>query len=367
MKKYLPPRRRTSFIIPLLVGFSSTIGAQISFSLSPTSCQTETLSLTANSGTITVTSYSWSSIPSGINFSAQSSQTTNIIFTSAGNYSIILTANSGTNTYSVQNQITVNSSPTINLAQSSLTTCVIYNPSFTNYVILTANGGQSYTWTPAPAPIAGNPNGPSNMVRPQTTSCFTVVGSNSVGCTASAIACVTVIPRYSITVSPASTVMCAAIQGLFTMVTLTAQPQSSVGFTTPYHFEWSSAGTLSPTLGIIPTWVETATHTVEMVDANMCRSLPITATVTADNCTSINELEESLTMLYPNPANNKLIFVNSIFLDLIEITNSTGQRVFKLENPGGSQEIDVSYLPAGIYFIEAQNRQGRFSKKFIKQ
>ena len=355
------------YVILLFVTFTLKVGAQLNFTMSPTACKNETVNLVANSGAISSPVYTWSSIPTGINFSAPSGQTTNATFSSAANYTIFLTATSGTNTYSVQNTVTVNPSPTVTLAQSSFTTCITYNPTFSNPIVLTASGGQSYTWTPVPTAVGSNTNGPTNTFRPPATSCFTVSGDNLYGCRGSAIACVTVIPSYAISVTPSITVMCAAIFGLYTSVTLAAQPAINSGAIAPYQCEWSFTSSTQSVQPIIPTWTGTATYTVEMIDVRGCRSLPSTVTITADNCTSIHELSTGTTKLYPNPTNGKLTLVNSISVDFIEFTNSLGQLVFKLDKPDIEQEIDVSQFPPGIYFLKVENKNGQGIFKIIKE
>lgn len=70
---------------------------------------------------------------------------------------------------------------------------------------LTASGAQSYTWSPG---LTGS----SIVVSPSVSTCYTVVGSNSVGCTGSAAICVNVQSSSSVGVQGTSS-LCAGSSG----------------------------------------------------------------------------------------------------------------------------------------------------------
>lgn len=70
-----------------------------------------------------------------------------------------------------------------------------------DFITLNASGGSSYTWQP------GSLTGSSITVNPNSTTLYTVVGSNSSGCTNSATYQVTVIP--TVTLSPETVTTCS--------------------------------------------------------------------------------------------------------------------------------------------------------------
>jgi hypothetical protein len=73
---------------------------------------------------------------------------------------------------------------------------------------LTATGATSYTWQP------GNMTGASIIVSPSVTTCYTVIGNNTSGCSGTAVKCVIVNPKPSISTSGGF--FCSGNQGLLT-------------------------------------------------------------------------------------------------------------------------------------------------------
>ncbi len=73
--------------------------------------------------------------------------------------------------------------------------------------------------------------------------------------------------------------------------------------------------------------------------------------------------------VFPNPANDK-IFIEadySVKINSLIITNALGQQVFSMLNLEGKQEIDISELPQGVYFLRAENKQGQSVFKVVKE
>ncbi|MGE0566714.1 MAG: T9SS type A sorting domain-containing protein [Bacteroidia bacterium] len=155
-----------------LIGTVSTPSVVMSPSFSiPTSlCAGQTATLTANTGTTSATGYTWSSVPSGANFSAINGSVTTVSFPNANTYSVTLTAASGTVVGSVTHTITVNPSPTISIAANSTSLCL------GSVETLTASGAATYTWMP------GNTNGTTLAASPTVNTTYTVTGTSSVGC-----------------------------------------------------------------------------------------------------------------------------------------------------------------------------------------
>lgn len=87
----------------------------------------------------------------------------------------------------------------------------------------------------------------------------------------------------------------------------------------------------------------------------------------------VSGLKESSNKLdvkvFPNPLKDKLHleFEQNTVIDKVSILNTLGQEVYKLLKPAPKQEIDVSYLPLGIYFIKVENKQGQGVAKLVKE
>jgi hypothetical protein len=87
--------------------------------------------------------------------------------------------------------------------------------------------------------------------------------------------------------------------------------------------------------------------------------------------TGINEFTDDYNVsIYPNPANDYLMINTTINENLkIEIYTIRGQSVMSTEctNNISQMRIDISQLPAGIYFIRIANNQNNITKKFVKE
>lgn len=73
--------------------------------------------------------------------------------------------------------------------------------------------------------------------------------------------------------------------------------------------------------------------------------------------------------VFPNPVNNKLNIETdySIKIEHITLTNALGQLMFNTVNFENKLTLDISYLPSGIYFLRAENKQGQSVFKVIKE
>jgi uncharacterized delta-60 repeat protein len=82
----------------------------------------------------------------------------------------------------------------------------------------------------------------------------------------------------------------------------------------------------------------------------------------------IKELEYTKMNLSPNPSSDKikLEFENGIG-ERIEIINSIGELVYSDSHSRQKQEIDISLLPTGIYFVEVQSQGSQMIFKVIKE
>lgn len=139
--------------------------------------------------------------------------------------------------------LNVNPVPTIAASASSTNTCAGYT------ITMNATGGINYTWTP------GNLSGQSITITPQTSSAYSVAGSNSVGCASGAQVVVVVNPSPTITVGSSANLICSGDP-----VTLSAGGAST--------YTWNT-GSNNPSINVNPTsaTVYTVTGT-----ANNCSS-----------------------------------------------------------------------------------------------
>ena len=66
--------------------------------------------------------------------------------------------------------------------------------------------------------------------------------------------------------------------------------------------------------------------------------------------------------VYPNPASDKLIIESDDAIGTLEIHNLMGVLLYSKKDCDSKVEIDVSWLPSGVYFV-----RGAFNIKFVKQ
>lgn len=90
--------------------------------------------------------------------------------------------------------------------------------------------------------------------------------------------------------------------------------------------------------------------------------------INADGTVGIDEIkEESLLTIYPNPARTT-ITITGENLRQIGVSNMLGQRVAIHQAEGSETIIDISILPAGIYFLDIINEEGkRCVRKLMKE
>jgi PKD repeat protein len=143
-----------------------------------------------------VSTWSWS-FPGG-NPSSSSVQNPTVSYPSAGTYDVELTVTNsfGTESINIQNQITVNTLPNVSVLATDTDICQ------GSSVQLTASGANSFNWD------NGLGAGSVKTVSPSSTTTYTVVGSNGLGCTANESITITVNPSPTVSVSASETSIC---------------------------------------------------------------------------------------------------------------------------------------------------------------
>jgi len=142
----------------------------VTFSMQPTICQSKSLSVTANIGTLTASGYTWSAVAAGPVFSAPNASTTSITFPSPGTYTISVAATSGTMIGNTSHTITVNPTPFISILSFTPVICA-----GSSAVLNLSTTATSYTWntTATTSTIS---------ISPTVTTTYSVIGSLN-GCT----------------------------------------------------------------------------------------------------------------------------------------------------------------------------------------
>jgi len=346
--------------------------------------------------------------------------------TGSNNQSITVSPNS-TNVFSVvaTNSIGCKSTASVTLPVSPLPNVVAFSASQSvcvgGSITLNAAGAASYTWSTGA-------NGPNTIETPSINTTYSVVGSNTAGCTNTAIVSISVSePLFSVS---SNTSVCGnnpvslSVNGPanysylwsngspFGSITVTLSTSSvfSVTATDPNSctktltvsvvqnplpnvnasatrtnicrneaetltasgastYSWSTSGTGS-SIVITPNNTGTFVYSVTGTDANNC-SNTTTVTIKVYACVGLTELEfgEFPVNLYPNPAQNELYLSLSKISESIDlqIFNQIGQIVMTKTILEKETEIDMSEMASGVYLLRVSvNEEVKFQKKIVK-
>jgi len=249
-----------------------------------------------------------------------------------------------TNAVFTQSVVANNASISVN----SGTYCAGSSASFT----IIPSGAVSYTYS-----------GGSSIVNPTTTTNYTVTGTNSVGCVATAIS--TVVAGATTTINAISSSTNNLCAGNYTSIYI-----SSYSGPTISTYTWSN-GTNAFSIYVNPT--VTTTYTVLATNNVGCSSSG-TVTQIVSNCSTvgINEIDNNNTIsIYPNPAND---FMTIEVTELVEVADATtiyiinalGEMVLTEKVTSSNTTLNTSNLTNGIYFIKVESKNGSAIKKFIK-
>ncbi len=131
-------------------------------------------------------------------------------------------------------------------------------------------------------------------------------------------------------------------------------------------YMWSTGGTAQtesvdgPTLGL-----GTQTVTVTVMDANGCAGMD-SVTFEVVQCTSIDENELNLVSVYPNPTNGlfTIELMNAGQISLL-LTDAQG-KIITSRTIQQTENIDITELETGIYFLTVSNDQGEQVLRIVK-
>lgn len=256
----------------------------------------------------------------------------------------------GTNTLSgcsnmVQKLVIVNQLPLVSI--------VVFDNAICPGESITLHGtsATSYTWSAGPAFTQ------FITVSPQTTTSYTLLGSNAFGCVGTAVHQVIVNPTPVIAVT-GNTVICAG-----SSADLNA---SSNGVNS---FEWKASDLylISPFVSVSPQ--ATTAYTVTGVDANQCKGSTIVV-VAVEPCTGLQNISgaSNRVSVYPNPNNGAFtVELNNNLNKTIEVIDVTGRIVLATQTTNATTEVNISALSNGVYYIKVKSENTTDVLKVVKQ
>lgn len=139
-----------------------------------------------------------------------------------------------------------------------------------------------------------------------------------------------------------------------------------------YTYQWSGPPTAFLSSINSPTAYANALGIYSVVVTNTASGCSTLAQVIIANCitgTSENTLLENTILVYPNPSTSAFnLDAGNACGEIIRLYNALGSLVLEQDLQPGSNVINLSQEPAGVYFITVVNRYKMlFSQKLIKQ
>ena len=118
--------------------------------------------------------------------------------------------------------------------------------------------------------------------------------------------------------------------------------------------------------GTFPLETGQNTFTVNVVAKN--GETEVDYTIVINNSVGINELESSFVKIYPNPTTGELRIDNGeLRIDNVEFFDVFGRKQKStIVNLQSEILIDISYLPAGVYFIKLSSQTETITQKIMK-
>jgi hypothetical protein len=254
----------------------------------------------------------------------------------------------GTNTTSACSNtlsqfIQVKPLPTINIVKSNANVCAGKTTTLTGIGAAT-----NYLW---------NNSDTTNytIITPTANSNYTLIATDSNGCSSTNTIQVTVEANPSITVSAIPQVICAG-----DLITMTASGADT--------YEWKSNNLYSTGSAVAVSPNSTSTYTLTGINSKGCSST-VLLTANVEACTGINELIGDTGLnISPNPAvdNLQLNFVDSKPREIF-IFDELGKLCITKLVSEKTVMLNINNLNKGIYFIQLKSSGNLTTKKFVKE
>jgi hypothetical protein len=120
---------------------------------------------------------------------------------------------------------------------------------------------------------------------------------------------------------------------------------------------------------VIENPVPSATYSVTVSHKGLLENpqqYALVATGILDNFDT-NSFDDKSIVIYPNPVQDLLHINSKNQINKIQVFDITGRKVMNFETSQTNEDINVSSLSAGTYFVNIQTDAGKLIKKFIKK
>jgi PKD repeat protein len=336
-------------------GVANPVAPTASFTSAPASpvCTGQTVTYTSTS-TGSPTSYSWS-FPGGTPATSTLANPT-VTYAAAGTYNVSLTATNGagSNTSNQASFISVGAAPaTPGTITGTASVCA--NTTGMTFSIAAVSGATSYTWTvPTGATItAGQGTTSITLTAGNTSGTISVVASSSCGTSAAS--------TFTLTVNPVPIVSQSALSNACAnWSSFTLNGGSPAGGT--YSGTGVSSGAFDPAVSGVGTFP--ITYSVTQSGCTNTAS----ASITVDACAGIEESNDQLVVIYPNPTHGDLTILG-IDLDkfiTIELLDVSGRLVEKWTINSTEMNLNLSKHAQGAYTLRINGKGLEILKRIYK-
>ncbi len=143
--------------------------------------------------------------------------------------------------------------------------------------------------------------------------------------------------------------------------------RNSAGAAYPIAVGTVASITANDVMGTAPTyyyWFYNWTYAPDVP----CPSNATIVTATIQNCTGINNLSQNSFEVYPNPAHDNLFIKSPQNIKSIQVVDMIGKTLI-VQEPNNERNVtlDVSVLPAGVYFVKVNTGDTQKLIRVIKQ
>lgn len=253
----------------------------------------------------------------------------------------------GTNTASgcamtVNQYVQVNPAPSIAIFADKQIVCA------GQPAVLTALGASTYTWS-----TGSNSN--FINVAPNSTTTYSVIGSNSFGCTSGMTQQVNVLSNPTVTGSSDRTEICRGEGAV-----LTGGGAVTYQWASPSLFVQAPVANVSPNVN--------TTYTLTGLDNNGCKGI-VTVAVNVSECLGVKEMSSTSggVKVYPNPNGGEFTVVLPNGADkTVSVIDVTGRVISTSNGKAEVLNMDITALANGIYYVKIQSNAGVEVIKVIK-
>ncbi len=262
-------------------------------------------------------------------------------------YNVVGTNAASGCTASVSQMINVNPSPAVGIFAPNTSVCL------GNSLNLTAFGATSYVW---------NTNSNSNVVTvsPTSNTTYTVIGTNSFGCSAQAIQAITVDPL------PTAAIVSSNPSDLACLEDYTELTYNGNGGVT---FQWSSSNGVLQGNPVLVNPQSTTMYTLYATSAQGCVGQAVYE-LNVTECVGLikNSAAANGIKLYPNPNNGTFnIEWNNGASKFARVTDISGREVYSTNSNLNTINVDLSNFSNGVYFVKIESNGVSETIRVVKQ